>query len=179
MPETQENTLTTFIFKCPGCEKYTSQLDYSASTYGSEWGTITLTENGEIDHNYSDHDNNETNNYEYQCPNCEERYSITKIKENSKWIKYTTQWPDDDTLQELYETGKTTKSNQKKKQKKPIFGATLIIPQNNKSEVCNISEHGHQCPKCKTLSAKNIDETATCVECGHEYLETPELNAKN
>ena len=57
--------------KCPHCDAEITSLNYTASTSGWEWGSLSYSERYGMDWNVSNSEVVETCDYTYQCPECE------------------------------------------------------------------------------------------------------------
>lgn len=66
------------VFKCPDCGAVRDSVNYTAKTYGSEWGRYI---NG--DWEYDDSETSETDSYTYECRDCNHEFSQDEVDENT------------------------------------------------------------------------------------------------
>lgn len=175
MPETTTNHIA--IFKCPedACGAY-NRLNYSCSTYSSEWGHVNVYFSGEhmhLDTEYGDSETTDSDNYEYQCADCDTNYSEREIEENTKNIKLPEGAPRPNTQEELahlYDTGKPAKTKEKVTPKtKPINGSEEVVSLLKNND--NTMDSGNECSNCDQLYATDDSKDRTCPNCGCENEE--------
>lgn len=74
------------MWKCPHCEAELEELEFTASTRGWEAGSAFLSKENEeqpgdriLDYDYSDSATDETDDYEYKCPECEHNIHLETL----------------------------------------------------------------------------------------------------
>lgn len=56
--------------ECPHCGEHLEKVYYDCDTYGKEWGTAYIGDEALSDHEASDGETTDTDNYKYKCPEC-------------------------------------------------------------------------------------------------------------
>ena len=83
---------------CTKCDNQIEYLDFTASTQGWESGSATLSKENTPeghdrvdDFDYSDSGTDETDNYEYKCPECDREIMLDELD-----------WKDEETNERIY-----------------------------------------------------------------------------
>lgn len=145
------------MYFCPLCENKIEELNYNASTRGYENGSAILSKIKEensyiiVDWDYCNSSTEETDVYEYNCPECDGEIRLSNII-----------WKDDKEEKEIIDEPEETKHK-------------IITPKNNiisAQKPTDISESGMICKKCnylfvyKKYQYDGKNEFCECPKCG-------------
>ncbi len=167
---------------CPKCKAEIEFLNYNATITGTQYGTVSLSTEAPEDENdiYERLDNYETDdeqidqtdNYEYTCPECEDSVSPTRlIWKSEKSEKEPVKEEPEETLHKII-TPKNNILSQKQQDTRKDTTDNAMICINKKCKYIfvyeksntydNTKEEFYECPKCGTENSKK------------EYLKTIE-----
>lgn len=158
---------------CPECGEQIESLNYACHTTGREWGRAYIGNDGISDHNCTDSETSETDDYEYECPECGNIISYQYIEAN---------------IQERIR--EDPPQEQQIKAIEPIDAGSDVIndPEHHEnrgwySRATTIAESAYEatpaieCPKCGNefmtgITTETIEtETVECTnpDCTHEF----------
>ena len=156
------------MWKCPHCESELKKLYFIASTIGWESGSAILstkeakTYDRIVDYDYGDSGTDETDNYEYKCPECDEYIDTDDLiwegeEETEKEVKEPE--PEESLHKIIMPKNRIISENLpkdttqngiicKNKKCKYVFAYEQNDPYDQKKE------EFFECPKCSTVTSK-------------------------
>jgi hypothetical protein len=151
-------------FYCPECNNEIEGLDYVAhyDEWGSEYGTYDLANEC---HNSDERngDDGETSDHLYTCPECEHDVNPDDVLDHL---------PDDEEEEEDEEMPDFDPESEPDNDDEVVIeNAEVIRPQNNNfilTEQQKRLSRSIECPKCKHINFRDLNEAAICENCHHE-----------
>lgn len=144
---------------CPACHAEIDRLDYRCnySEYGTETGTCEL-DGSDCDNSDRDCNDDNTEEYEYECPECSERINLDDILEERP-VENTIQPPEISPVT-------TPEYNENIGEGNRIVRSSNDRIIENKLRVIN-------CPTCHKLNVRGTDQTDDdkVIICEHCYNE--------
>lgn len=141
-------------FKCPYCEEIIDKVNYSCDTSGQEYGDACIDDEGEFtDHRHNDSNSNDSDNYIYQCPECDhelDQSELIKVNDDKK-------------------TEENTNEDGKPIQTPIVMPLNELISDNSQSFFQIDSTFNNDYVVCKECGEKNIidenEESCACSNC--------------
>jgi DNA-directed RNA polymerase subunit RPC12/RpoP len=142
-------------YKCPKCDEIIEKLNYSCDTTGREYGDAMIDDDGELcDYESNDSDCGDCDNYEYQCPECNNEISPDDLIE-----------VDED--EEKEDKSGINEDGKKIEPKLQDISQKLISTRENSYWSSDLSENDYVV--CKECGEKNIldenEESCACSNC--------------
>jgi hypothetical protein len=138
---------------CPHCDHEIDRLNYNAhySEYGMEYGSCNL--NGDdCESDERNGDDGDTQDYEYQCPECDHELSPDDIINSD----------DDDSDSESDDD----EDNEDDEDNVTDGGDNVINPLRIPEQ--KPMKRSYICPECHHVNFRDPNEASFCEECSHE-----------